>query len=50
MLKPIIGAAMIMLWDKSKSLLEDLVSKFILEFAELKVKIERDDGETELVL
>jgi CubicO group peptidase (beta-lactamase class C family) len=49
MLKPIMGAAMMMLWDEGKWALEDPVSRFIPEFAELKVKIERDDGETELV-
>jgi CubicO group peptidase (beta-lactamase class C family) len=49
MLKPIMGAAMMMLWEEDKWALEDPVSKFIPEFAELKVKIERDDGETELV-
>lgn len=49
MLKPIMGAAMMMLWEEDKWTLEDPVSKFIPEFAELKVKIERDDGETELV-
>jgi CubicO group peptidase (beta-lactamase class C family) len=49
MLKPIMGVAMMILWDEGKWALEDPVSKFIPEFAELKVKIERDDGKTEFV-
>ena len=49
MLKPIMGVAMMTLWDEGKWALEDPVSKFIPEFAQLKVKIKRDDGKTELV-
>jgi CubicO group peptidase (beta-lactamase class C family) len=43
MLKPITGAAMMMLWEQGKWALEDPVSKFIPEFEGLKVK--QEDGE-----
>ncbi len=42
MTKPIIGAAMMMLWEEGKWTLDDPVAKHIPEFADLKVR--RKDG------
>ncbi|KAH8661670.1 beta-lactamase/transpeptidase-like protein [Tricladium varicosporioides] len=49
MLKPIMAAAMMMLWEEGLWTLEDPVSKFIPEFSDLKVKVENEGGEVELV-
>lgn len=49
MLKPIMAAAMMMLWEEGLWALEDPVSKFIPEFSDLKVKVENEGGEVELV-
>lgn len=49
MLKPLIGTTMMMLWEEGLWALDDHVSKFIPEFRELKVKIEREDGKIEFV-
>ena len=49
MLKPIIGAAMMLLWEEGLWALEDPVCKFIPEFSDLKVKVENEGGEVELV-
>ena len=45
MTKPITGVAMMMLWEEGKWKLDDPVSKYIPEFADLQVKTE--DGGTE---
>ena len=49
MTKPITGAAVMTLVDAKKISLDDPVSKYIPEFAEMKVLIEKKDGTTELV-
>ncbi|CZR63189.1 uncharacterized protein PAC_13085 [Phialocephala subalpina] len=49
MLKPIMAAAMMMLWEEGLWALEDPVCKFIPEFSDLKVKVENEGGEVELV-
>lgn len=49
MLKPIIAVCMMMLWEEGLWALEDLVSKFVPEFSDLKVKVEKEGGEFELV-
>jgi len=49
MLKPLISATMMMLWEEELWTLDDPVSKFIPEFKGLKVKVEREDGEAEVV-
>src|ERR1700709_1563818 len=49
MLKPIMAAAMMMLWEEGLWALEDPVSKFIPEFSDLKVKVENEGGKVELV-
>lgn len=49
MLKPLIGAAMMLLYEEGHWTLDDPVAKFIPSFANLKVKIKKDDGEFELV-
>ncbi|PMD45512.1 beta-lactamase/transpeptidase-like protein [Hyaloscypha variabilis F] len=49
MLKPFIGAAMMLLWEEGLWKLDDPVSKFIPSFAALKVKVEKEDGTFELV-
>lgn len=49
MLKPIIGAAMMILWEDGLWALEDPVSKFIPEFADLKVQVNSAEGAIKLV-
>jgi CubicO group peptidase (beta-lactamase class C family) len=49
MLKPIMAVAMMMLWEEGLWALEDPVSKFIPEFSYLKVNVENEGGEVELV-
>ena len=49
MLKPIMAAAMMMLWEEGRWALEDPVSKFIPQFSDLKVKVENEGGEVKLV-
>jgi CubicO group peptidase (beta-lactamase class C family) len=49
MLKPLIAVAMMMLWEEGLWALEDPVSKFIPEFSNLKVKVDNERGEDELV-
>ena len=49
MLKPLIGTAMMLLWEEGLWTLDDPVSKFIPSFATLKVRVKKDDGEFELV-
>lgn len=49
MLKPIMAAAMMMLWEEGVWALEDPVSKFIPEFSDLKVKVENEGEEIKLV-
>ena len=43
MTKPIIGAAMMMLWEEGKWALDDPVAKHIAEFAGLKVRVKAGD-------
>jgi CubicO group peptidase (beta-lactamase class C family) len=49
MTKPITGAAVMMLVDAGKVSLDDPVSKYIPEFNDMKVLVEKRDGSTELV-
>ncbi|HZB92134.1 MAG TPA: serine hydrolase domain-containing protein, partial [Stellaceae bacterium] len=48
MTKPIVSVAAMMLWEEGRFLLGDLVTKFLPEFADRKVAVERD-GAIELV-
>lgn len=48
MTKPITGVAVMTLVDAGKLSLDDEVSKYIPEFADMKVLIEKEDGTTEL--
>jgi len=49
MTKPITGAAVMTLVDAGKISLDDPLSKYIPEFKDMKVLVERADGTTELV-
>ena len=49
MTKPVTGAAVMTLVDAGKISLDDPVSKYIPEFANAQVLIEKEDGTTELV-
>jgi len=49
MTKPITGAAVMTLVDAGKLSLDDPVSKYIPEFKDMKVLVEKPDGKTELV-
>lgn len=49
MTKPITGAAVMTLVDAGKISLDDPVSKYIPEFKDMKVLVEKADGTTELV-
>jgi CubicO group peptidase (beta-lactamase class C family) len=49
MTKPIVSVAAMMLWEEGQFLLGDPLPKYLPEFAERKVAVEREDGGIELV-